>query len=100
MPYVPCSMITRDEVRHIAELARIGLNDKEIEKYQKDMSSILDWVEQLKEVDVKGIQPTAHIAGLKNIVRIDKPSNFKNKASIINLFPEKKDSYNKVRSIF
>jgi aspartyl-tRNA(Asn)/glutamyl-tRNA(Gln) amidotransferase subunit C len=93
-------MITKDEVRHIAELARIGLNDKEIEKYQKDMSAILDWIEQLKEVDIKGIQPTAHITGLKNIVRVDKSDDFENKAGIIDLFPEKKDNYDKVKSIF
>ena len=93
-------MITKDEVKHIAELARIGLDGKEIEKYQEDMSAILDWVEQLKEVDVEGVEPTAHITGLKNIVRADKASDFENKASIVDLFPEKKDNYDKVKSIF
>jgi aspartyl-tRNA(Asn)/glutamyl-tRNA(Gln) amidotransferase subunit C len=93
-------MLTKEEVKHIAELARIGVSEKEMEKYQKDMSAILDWVEQLKEVDVAGVEPTAHIAGLTNVARIDKSADFKNKAGIINLFPEKKNNYDKVKSIF
>lgn len=93
-------MLTKEEVKHIAELARIGVSEKEMEKYQKDMSAILDWMEQLKEVDVTGVEPTAHITGLKNITRADKADDFKNKAGIIKLFPEKKDNYDKVKSIF
>ena len=80
-------MIIKEEVKHIAELARIGLKEKEVDKYQKEMSAILDWVEQLKEVDVTGIEPTAHIAGLKNIVRTDKTDDFENTSKIIDLFP-------------
>lgn len=92
-------MISKEEVKHIAGLARIGLDEEEIEKYAKDLSSILDWVEQLKEVDVVGVEPTAHITGVDNIMREDKTGEFENKAGIINLFPEKKDNYDKVKSI-
>jgi len=93
-------MITKDEVKHIAKLARIGLNDKEIEKYQKDMSAILDWMEQLKEVDITNVAPAAQITGLENVARTDRAIDFENKSKIINLFPEKKDRYDKVKSIF
>jgi aspartyl-tRNA(Asn)/glutamyl-tRNA(Gln) amidotransferase subunit C len=92
-------MLSKEEVKHIAGLARVGLDEKEIEKYQKDMSSILDWVEQLKEVDITGIEPTAHITGLENVGREDAESDFENKAGIIALFPDKKDGYDKVKSI-
>lgn len=92
-------MISKDEVKHIASLARIGLDEKEIEKYAKDLSSILDWIEQLKEVDVSGADPTAHITGLENITREDKEREFGNKKEITRLFPESKDGYDKVKSI-
>ncbi|MBU2028723.1 Asp-tRNA(Asn)/Glu-tRNA(Gln) amidotransferase subunit GatC [Patescibacteria group bacterium] len=93
-------MITKDEVKHIAELARIGISEKEVEKYSKDLSSILDWVEELKKVDVTSAESTAHITGLKNIVRADKADDFENKSKIVDLFPEKKERYDKVKSIF
>lgn len=92
-------MLSKNEVKHIAGLARIGLDEKEVEKFSKDLSSILDWAEQLKKVDVAGVEPTAHITGLENITREDKADDFGEKNKIVNLFPEQKDNYDKVKSI-
>jgi aspartyl-tRNA(Asn)/glutamyl-tRNA(Gln) amidotransferase subunit C len=92
-------MISKDEVKHIAALARIGLDEKDIEKFSRDLSSILDFIEQLKEVDVTEIEPTAHITGLVNRMRSDIEHNFENKAEIIKLFPEEKNGYDKVKSV-
>ena len=92
-------MITKDEVKHIASLARIGVSEKEIEKFSADLSSILDWIEQLKEVDITGVEPTAHITGLKNKFREDEAREFENKKEIVKLFPESKNGYNKVKSV-
>jgi aspartyl-tRNA(Asn)/glutamyl-tRNA(Gln) amidotransferase subunit C len=92
-------MITKKEVQHIANLARIGLDEKEVKKYSQDLSSILDWVEQLKEVDIAGAEPTAHITGMENVAREDKAQEFNNKDGIVGLFPESKDGYDKVKSI-
>ncbi len=92
-------MISKDEVKHIAALARVGLNEEEIEKFSQDLSSILDFVEQLKEVDVAGIEPTAHITGLVNRTRDDVARDFANKDGIVELFPEEKNRYDKVKSV-
>lgn len=92
-------MLTKKEVQHIAGLARVGLDEKEIEKYREDMSSILDWVEQLKEVDITGVEPTAHITGLENVAREDVEHDFSGKSEIVALFPDKKDNFDKVKSI-
>lgn len=92
-------MLSKQEVKKISALARIGLSDKEIEKYQEDLSAVLDWIEQLKEVDVSGVEAAAHITGLKNISRKDKIADFENKKAIIKLFPESKDNYDKVKSV-
>lgn len=92
-------MISKKEVQHIAGLARIGLDEKEIEEYAKDLSSILGWIGQLKEVDISGVEPTAHIAGLENVAREDKEREFSNKDEIVKLFPESKEGYDRVKSI-
>lgn len=92
-------MITKEEVRHIAGLARIGTDEKEIEKFAADLSAVLDWIEELKEVDISGVEPTAHITGMENRLREDAVSECENKDAIIDLFPEKKDGYGKVKSV-
>ena len=92
-------MISKDEVKHIAALARVGLNDAEIEKFSKDLSSILDFIEQLKEVDIEGVEPTAHITGLVNRMRDDITREFENKNGIVKMFPEEKNGYDKVKSV-
>jgi len=92
-------MLSKDEVKHIAGLARVGLDEKEIKKFSETLSSILDWVEQLKEVDISGVEPTAHITGLENVAREDVARDSLDKTEIIALFPDKKDNYDKVKSI-
>lgn len=92
-------MLSKEEVKHIAALARVGLAEEDIEKFQKDLSSILDFVEQLKEVDISGVEPAAHITGLTNRLREDKVEEFENKAGIKKLFPEEREGYDKVKSV-
>ncbi|KKP79994.1 MAG: hypothetical protein A2271_01020 [Candidatus Moranbacteria bacterium RIFOXYA12_FULL_35_19] len=92
-------MINKGEVQHIANLARIGMKEKEIEKFSHDLSSILDFIEKLKEVDITDVEPTAHITGLQNKSREDKIEKFENIEGIKKLFPEEKSGYNKVKSV-
>lgn len=93
-------MISQKEVRHIAELARIGISEKEVERYSKDLSSILDWIEKLKKVDIEKISEVSHISRMENSLREDKVKKFAEVEKIIELFPEKKERYDKVKSIF
>ena len=67
-------MISREEVKHIAKLARLGLTEKELEKHQKEFSKILDYIEKLKEVDVSRVEPTSHTFGKENVMRKDQVS--------------------------
>ena len=92
-------MITKDEVQHIAGLARIGMEEKEIAKFTTELSAVLDWIDQLKEVDVEGVEPTAHITGMENRLRKDAEGKFENSKAIVDLFPDKKDNYGKVKSV-
>jgi len=92
-------MISKEEIQHIAGLARIGTDEKDIEKFAADLSAVLDWIEQLKEVDISGVEPTAHITGIENRLREDAISECGDVDAIIDLFPDKKDGYGKVKSV-
>ena len=59
--------LTKQEVEHIAKLARLGISAEEKEKFTTQLSSILEYFEQLKEVDTEGVEPTAQVTGLENV---------------------------------
>ncbi len=59
------------DVEKVATLARLDISDANKAKLQKDMVGILEYVEQLQELDVEGIEPTAHAAQLRNVMRDD-----------------------------
>lgn len=64
-------MISKKDVEHIALLSRLSLTEEEKERYQKELSSILDYVNKLKEINTDDIIPTAHVIDLKNVFRED-----------------------------
>lgn len=65
------SALTHDQVRHIAKLARITLREEQVERFASELTSILDYVEQLQEVDTKDVKPLKHVTGLSNALRKD-----------------------------
>jgi aspartyl-tRNA(Asn)/glutamyl-tRNA(Gln) amidotransferase subunit C len=95
-------MLSKEEVKHIALLARIGLKEEEIEKYQKSLSSVLDFFEQLKEADTSGVETVRQIVGRENSWREDRDRDFvaSQKEAILKNVPETKDKYVKVKSVF
>lgn len=64
-------MLTDKEVQHIAQLARIKLTEKEKDKFKKELSSILDFVKKLNELNVEGVEPLYQITGIVNALRPD-----------------------------
>ena len=94
-------MISRKEVQHVAQLARLGLNGKEVKEMQKTLSSILDYIEKLKKVDISGVDLYISSGNLKNVMREDKYNGepkIDNK-KLLELTPEEKDGYVKVKQI-
>jgi aspartyl-tRNA(Asn)/glutamyl-tRNA(Gln) amidotransferase subunit C len=63
--------LSRDDVLHIAKLARLKFSDTEVEKFQMELTAILQYVEQLNEVDTEGVEPVSQITGLKMVTRKD-----------------------------
>jgi aspartyl-tRNA(Asn)/glutamyl-tRNA(Gln) amidotransferase subunit C len=65
-------MISKSTVLHIAHLAKLKTGEAEAEKYAGELSRVLDYVDQLKEVDTAKVIPTAQVTGLTNNLRADK----------------------------
>lgn len=63
--------LTRDDVLKLARLARLDLSDEEIEEFSAELSEILQYVEQLQDIDVDGLLPTNQVTGLTNVTRAD-----------------------------
>lgn len=63
--------LTPDQVKHIASLAKLNLSEKDLARFQKDLSAILDLVNKLQEVDTSGVEPTSQVTGLTNVFRED-----------------------------
>jgi aspartyl-tRNA(Asn)/glutamyl-tRNA(Gln) amidotransferase subunit C len=63
--------LSRDDVLKLARLARLDLTDEEIERYSKELTEILHYVEQLQQVNVDGLKPTNQVTGLTNVTRKD-----------------------------
>ena len=61
------------DVRYTAQLARLSLSEEEIVQFQAQLSQVLHFVEKLKEVDVSGVEPTAHTNPIFNVFRSDEP---------------------------
>lgn len=93
--------LTKDDVRDIATLARIGVTDEEVNTYQKDLSSVLGYFEKLQEVDTKGVEEIGHITGVTNVYRSDSVIEMdeKDKKAMMDSVPDKKDGYIKVKSV-
>ena len=66
-------MIDREQVLHVAKLARLRLSDDEVERMTGELSPILEHVEQMEALDLDGVEPTSHVVALENVLRDDVP---------------------------
>lgn len=92
----------KKEIEHIAKLARLGLNEKEKEKYSKELSGILDYMNKLNEIKVENVETTAQVTGLLNVFRNDGNPHDVDADKIkkmIGQSPEREDNFVKTKSI-
>jgi aspartyl-tRNA(Asn)/glutamyl-tRNA(Gln) amidotransferase subunit C len=66
-------VIDRDQVLHVARLARLELSEAELDRMAGELSGILDHVERMNELDLEGVEPTTHVVQLENVLRADEP---------------------------
>ena len=98
-------MIKKEEVQHIAKLARMNLTDEEINKYQKELSLILDYIKTLDKADLLDVQLDSSLLERRsneNILREDevRKENKTDNKELLALAPETKNNYLKVKPIF
>jgi len=91
--------IEKKEIEKLASLARIELTSKEKEKFGKQLSSILDYVDQIQEVDTSSVKEIAHHSVLKNVFRQDKVKGDGNIEKNLSQFPDRFGNLNKVKPV-
>ncbi len=92
-------MITVKEVEYAAKLARLELSEKEKEKYTEQFSKILDYFNQLNEVNTEEIESMAHVLPLKNVMREDKSELTQSRTEILQNAPSEEGGFFKVPKI-
>ena len=91
--------ISPDRVKHIAKLARLKLTDSEVLLYQKDLNSILEYVETLRDLDAENVRPMSHVIPMKNVWREDKPGKAGKPEEILSNAPAREKDFFKVPKI-
>jgi aspartyl-tRNA(Asn)/glutamyl-tRNA(Gln) amidotransferase subunit C len=66
-------VIDREQVLHVARLARLRLDDAEVERMSAELSQVLDHIEKIRELDLAGVPPTSHVLDVAGVVRADDP---------------------------
>ncbi len=83
--------ISEEEVRHVALLARLELSDEEVERFGKDLNSILEHVDSIRQLDLEGVEPTAHPLDVVNVTRADEVRPGLSQADALKNAPEVED---------
>lgn len=94
------SRLTKAEVEHIAKLAQLELTEKEIKKFQKQLSDILDYVSQLDELDTAGVESTSQVTGLENVFREDETKPSLTQKEVLSGAKKKHNNFFKIKAIF
>jgi aspartyl-tRNA(Asn)/glutamyl-tRNA(Gln) amidotransferase subunit C len=83
--------LSRDDVRHAAHLARIGLREDELDRYTDDLAGIFEHIGRIAELDLAGVPPTSHPLDLANQVREDEPRPSWERRRLLELAPDPTD---------
>lgn len=95
-------MISKQDVEHVARLARIALDEKELLRFQRELGAILDYVKELERVDVKKTEATSHITGAENVMREDVMHDGETRVAtekLVGSAPRTKDGFIKTKAI-
>lgn len=66
-------MIEREEVRHVARLARLELSEEELDRMAVELGSVLEHIATIEQLDLEGVEPTSHVVAVENALRADLP---------------------------
>jgi aspartyl-tRNA(Asn)/glutamyl-tRNA(Gln) amidotransferase subunit C len=91
--------LKREEVLHIAALARVGVTEADVEKFQEQLSNILENFEVLKQVDTTNIPPTAQSNALQNVIKIDEIKHSLPTEDVLANAPQREGDFFKVKVV-
>ena len=91
--------LSREEVRHIAELAKLGITDEEVEQFSEQLSAILEYAEMINRLDTDAIPPTAQVIELRNVMRDDEPRPSSSVEEILANAPRREEDRFQVQAI-
>lgn len=91
--------ITEDEVRHVAKLARLELGEQDVERFTRQLGGVLDYVAQIGELDVEGVEPMAHPLEMPNVLREDEPAEPMPREAALRNAPERDEAFFKVPKV-
>ncbi|MDP4552143.1 MULTISPECIES: Asp-tRNA(Asn)/Glu-tRNA(Gln) amidotransferase subunit GatC [Bacillaceae] len=94
------SRITKEQVKHVANLARLEMDEAEVEKFTTQLDDIISMAEQLNELDTENVEPTTHVLDLKNVLREDKAQPWLSREEALKNAPDHANGQVKVPSIF
>ncbi len=93
------SRIDKDQVKHVAHLARLSITEDEAEVFTKQLDNIISFAEQLNELDTTDVEPTTHVLDMKNVLREDKSRLWLTQEEALLNAPDKQDGQVKVPSV-
>src|SRR5579859_2472019 len=82
------AMLDRDQVLHVARLARLQLSEPELDRMAAELSKVLDHIEKIGELDVEGVPPTSHVVEVTDALRADEPAPSLSREVILAAAPE------------
>ncbi|MPZ48965.1 MAG: Asp-tRNA(Asn)/Glu-tRNA(Gln) amidotransferase subunit GatC [Dehalococcoidia bacterium] len=91
--------LTREEVLHIARLARVGLTEDDVTKFQQQLSQILDHFDALSRIDTEGVPPTTHTLALEGVMAADEPQPSLPRDAVLANAPVEQDGHLRVRAV-
>ena len=91
--------ISKEQVKHVANLAKLTIKEEEIEKLTKQLDSIITYAEQLNELDTENVEPTTHVSHMKNVLREDKASKGLPREEVLKNAPDHQDGQIRVPGI-
>lgn len=93
------SRISLEQVKHVAHLARLAITEEEAEKFTKQLADIIEFAEQLNELDTTSVEPTSHVLDMKNVLREDIAKKGLPVEEVLKNAPDHKDGQFRVPSI-
>jgi aspartyl-tRNA(Asn)/glutamyl-tRNA(Gln) amidotransferase subunit C len=81
-------VIQREQVLHVARLARLRLTEEEVERMSRELSSVLDHIEKIGELDLSEVEPTSHVVTLENVLRPDEPRPSRPRPEVLREAPD------------